>query len=73
VLEVPAKTTKAVLYGQVVDAWQVTIADVGPVGADKGEGGKYLFLPPRYKGSIPDGYFVVPSSSYRILFGFRSI
>ena len=39
VLEVPAKTDKAVLYGQVVDAWQVTIAGVGPVGEDKGKGG----------------------------------
>ena len=30
VVEIPAKTDKAVLYGQIVDAWQVTIADVGP-------------------------------------------
>jgi hypothetical protein len=30
VLGVPAKTAKAVIYGQVVDAWQVTIAEVGP-------------------------------------------
>jgi hypothetical protein len=73
VLEVPAKTAKAVLYGQVVDAWQATIAEVGPVGADKGAGGKYLFLPPGYQGSIPDGYFVVGSESFRILFAFRSI
>jgi hypothetical protein len=29
VLEIPAKTDKASLFGQVVDAWQVTIADVG--------------------------------------------
>jgi len=73
VLEVPAKTAKAVLYGQVVDAWQATIADVGPIGADKGGGGKYLFLPPGYREQAPNGYFVVPSSSYRILFAFRSI
>ena len=59
VLEVPAKTDKAVLYGQVVDAWQATIADVGPAGLDKGEGGKYLFLPPGYKDSVPDGYLVI--------------
>jgi hypothetical protein len=44
VLEVPAKTDKGVMYGQVVDAWQATIADVGPAGLDKGAGGKYLFL-----------------------------
>jgi hypothetical protein len=73
VLEVPAKTNKAVLYGQIVDAWQSTIADVGPVGADKGEGGKYLLLPPNYNGQIPDGYFVLRPSSYRIVMAFRSI
>src|SRR3974390_1926952 len=73
VLEVPAKTDKAVLYGQVVDAWQATIADVGPSGLDKGAGGKYLFLPPGYKDPIPDGYFPIQSSSYRIVLAFRSI
>ena len=73
VLEVPAKTNKAVLYGQVVDAWQVTITGVGPVGEDKGSGGKYLFLPPAYKDPIPTGYFPIQSSSYRILLAFRSI
>src|SRR5262249_17288361 len=59
--------------GQVVDAWQVTIADVGPSGADKGAGGKYLFLPPGYKDPIPDGYIPIQSSSYRIMFALRSI
>ncbi|MBV8576319.1 MAG: DUF1254 domain-containing protein, partial [Acetobacteraceae bacterium] len=33
--------------------------DVGFAGPDKGEGGKYLLLPPGYKGAVPDvGYFV---------------
>jgi hypothetical protein len=73
VLEVPAKTDKVVLYGQVVDAWQATIAGVGPVGEDRGAGGKYLFLPPGYGGPVPDGYFAVRSSTYRIVFAFRSI
>lgn len=73
VLNVPSKSAKAVLYGQVVDAWQATIADVGPSGLDKGEGGKYLFLPPGYKQPIPKGYFPVHSTSYRIMYGFRSI
>jgi hypothetical protein len=27
-------------FGQVDDAWQVALTDVGPVGADKGDGGK---------------------------------
>jgi hypothetical protein len=73
VLDVPAKTEKAVLYGQIVDAWQSTIADVGPSGADKGEGGKYLLVPPGYSQPIPDGYIVLRSSSYRIMLAFRSI
>jgi hypothetical protein len=73
VIEVPAKSAKGVLYGQVVDAWQSTIADVGPAGVDKGAGGKYLFLPPGYKDLVPQGYFVIRSSTYRIFFGFRSI
>ena len=51
-LEVPAKTDRAVLYGQIVDAWQATIAGVGPVGEDKGAGGKYLLLPPGYKEAL---------------------
>jgi hypothetical protein len=73
VLEVPAKTAKGVMYGQVVDAWQLTIAGVGPSGQDKGAGGKYLFLPPGYKGAVPEGYFPVHSTTYRILLAFRSI
>ena len=73
VLEVPAKTDKVVLYGQVVDAWQATIAGVGPVGEDKGAGGKYLFLPPGYSGPVPEGYFGIRSSTYRITLAFRAI
>jgi hypothetical protein len=73
VLEIPAKSDKAVLFGQIADAWEVTIADVGPSGDDKGAGGKYLFLPPGYKDPIPAGYFPVQSKSYRLMFGFRSI
>src|SRR5271154_7489952 len=73
VLEIPAKTDKAVVYGQIVDAWQVTIADVGPSGEDKGAGGKYLLIPPGFKDSIPDGYIPIRTESYRIAFAFRSV
>ena len=73
VIELPAKTDKASLYGQIVDAWQVTIAEVGPAGADKGAGGKYLLLPPRYDKPVPQGYFPIPSSTYRVALAFRSI
>ena len=73
VLEVPATGPDGSLYGQVVDAWQFTIADVGPSGLDKGKGGKFLFTPPDYKGEIPEGYLHVSSPNYRIAFAFRSI
>lgn len=73
VLELPAKTEKSSLYGQVTDFWQITIADVGPAGMDKGKGGKYLFLPPNYDKEIPDGYIPVHSPGNRIGFAFRSV
>jgi hypothetical protein len=73
VLEIPAKDDQASIYGQILNAWQVTIADVGPGGADKGAGGKYLLLPPDYDQPIPDGYIPVASATYRIAFVFRSV
>jgi len=40
------------------------VGDLGPLGPDKGKGGKYLLLPPGYEGDIPEGYFVLKSKSY---------
>jgi hypothetical protein len=73
VLELPAATERGSLYGQIVDAWQVTIADVGPTGADKGAGGEYLLLPPDFDEPIPPGYFPIHSPSYRVALAFRSV
>jgi len=39
------------------------MSDLGVAGPDKGKGGKYLVLPPGYKGDVPDGYYVVPSKT----------
>jgi len=73
VLELPAASEEGSVYGQVVDAWQLTIADVGPSGLDKGKGGKLLFTPPGYSGEVPAGYIHVPSPNYRIALAFRSV
>lgn len=73
VLEVPVAGPDGSLYGQVVDAWQFTIADVGPAGVDQGKGGKLLFTPPGYAEAIPEGYIQVASPNYRIAFAFRSV
>ena len=44
------------------------VTDVGAPGPDRGEGGKYLILPPGYEGSVPEGgYFVVRSRTTRVL------
>lgn len=73
VLEIPPAGPDGQLYGQVVDAWQFTIADVGAKGVDQGNGGKYLFTPPGYTGEIPSGYIPIASPNYRITLAFRSI
>jgi hypothetical protein len=65
VLEVPRAERDAVIVGSVDDAWQNALEDVGPAGADKGEGGKYLITPPGYTEKAPEGYIVLPSDTYR--------
>jgi len=39
------------------------MTDLGVAGPDKGKGGKFLVLPPGYKGDVPEGYFIVPSKT----------
>ncbi|WP_203237634.1 DUF1254 domain-containing protein [Streptomyces sp. CdTB01] len=48
----------------VNDLWQRHVTDMGIAGRDKGEGGKYLFLPPGYEGDIPDGYLVTRPATF---------
>ena len=67
VIEVPPK-----VLGLIDDFWYRWVADVGITGADRGEGGKYLLLPPGYTGEVPKGYFVVRSSTYGNWLAFRS-
>jgi hypothetical protein len=74
VIDVPPAGDKAVYFGSIVNAWQTPIADVGPSGDDKGEGGKYLILPPGYEGEIPEeGYFVYENDTLGVHFAFRPI
>ena len=65
VVEIPAATPEARVFGSIHDAWMVALEDFGPAGADKGKGGKYLVLPPGYDGEIPDGYIVLRSNTYQ--------
>ncbi|CAJ1422654.1 unnamed protein product [Effrenium voratum] len=50
--------------GFVNDAFFRYVGDMGGPGPDRGAGGKYLYLPPDYEGSVPEGYYVAKSTSY---------
>ena len=63
VLEVPP-AVGAGLYGQLCDMWDVPLAIIGPGGEDKGEGGKYILLPPDYQGNAPEGYIPLRQQTY---------
>ena len=60
VIEVPPK-----VLGIINDGFMRYVADLGNAGPDRGQGGKYLLLPPGYEGDVPDGYFVFRSSTCR--------
>lgn len=60
------------VYGSVDDHWCRWVVDIGFPGPDRGQGGKYLFLPPGYDSDVPeDDYFVVRSRTYALILGFR--
>jgi len=67
VVEIPPK-----VLGAIDDFWYKWVADIGITGADRGGGGKYLVLPPGYKGEVPSGYHVVRPSTYGSWMPFRS-
>ena len=57
VVEVPPQ-----VLGTVQDAWFRRVIDIGLPGPDRGEGGKYLIVPPGYQGDLPEGEFNVAHS-----------
>jgi hypothetical protein len=59
--------------GTLNDMWFSWIIDIGFPGPDRGEGGKYLLVPPGYDGPLPEGgFFIARSSTYRVLYGARA-
>jgi hypothetical protein len=66
VIEVPPR-----VLGFINDIWGRYVGDIGNAGPDKGQGGKYLLLPPGYTGAVPEGYFVLHSRTYGNLLLFR--
>ena len=61
------------VLGPVDDAYFRWVTDVGLTGPDKGKGGKYLFVPPGYTGTVPTvGYFVAKSPTFSNLVFYRA-
>jgi hypothetical protein len=66
VVQIPTDT-----LGAIDDMWFRWISDFGLPGADRGEGGTYLIVPPGYDGPLPEGGYVVRHSrtTHALLFG----
>lgn len=66
--------------GILLDSWQRPIpvdggkffGGVGLPGPDAGKGGKFLLLPPDYKGPVPEGYYVYRSGTNNVFVFLRS-
>jgi hypothetical protein len=59
--------------GTINDMWFSWIIDIGFPGPDRGEGGKYLLIPPGYDGPLPEGgFYVARSKTMRVLYAARA-
>lgn len=68
VVEVPPKA-----LGTINDMWFGWVIDIGFPGPDRGEGGRYLFLPPDYDGPLPDsGFHVGRAKTNHVLYAVRA-
>jgi hypothetical protein len=67
VLEVPPKA-----LGAIDDYWFRWVTDIGLPGPDRGEGGKYLILPPGYDGPVPDGFNIARARTSLVIWFARS-
>ena len=59
VLETPPN-----VLGFIDDAWFQYVVDFGNAGPDKGQGGRFLILPPGYEGDVPEGYHVARTPTH---------
>lgn len=62
VVETPPNT-----LGVIDDMWWRWISDFGLPGPDRGMGGKFLIIPPEYRGTLPEGgYFICHSRTLQV-------
>jgi len=69
VVEVP----KGATAGGVLDIWQRPITDTGQLGPEKGQGAKFLFLPPGHADVKAKGYHVFRSPTFQVWFASRGL
>lgn len=60
VITVPPK-----VLGVINDGFMRFIADLGNAGPDRGQGGRFLLLPPGHEGQVPEGHFVFRTETFR--------
>jgi hypothetical protein len=72
VLDLPPGDANGSFNGNIVTVWQMPLEDAGLLGADKGAGGKYLVLPPGYRGPKPEGYIALQSDTFGGYVPFRA-
>ena len=68
------------MQGILLDFWQHPIpvdggkyfGDLGIFGPDQAKGGKFLILPPGYKGPVPSGYYVYRSETNNVFVFLRA-
>jgi hypothetical protein len=62
IVETPPNT-----LGVIDDMWWRWVTDFGAPGPDRGTGGRYLIVPPDYKGTLPEGgYFICHSRTLQV-------
>lgn len=69
VVEVPSGATA----GGILDIWQRPLTDTGQTGPEKGQGAKFLVLPPGSDDMKPDGYTVIHSPTMQLWFATRGL
>lgn len=67
VLEAPPK-----VLGLVNDIWYNWNGDIGITGQDKGKGGRYVIVPPGFKGELPEGHYVIRTGSFSTWVAWRT-
>lgn len=60
------------VLGMINDFWFYYVTDLGITGPDQGKGGKYLVLPPGYKGDVPGGYQIIHMPTFEGFLGWRN-